>query len=332
MFMAHSSDYLHVTGRHRIAEDGDMKRIQYHEYGGPEVMRLEEFEPARPGRGDVLVRVKAAALNPMDIGIRRGRLKMVTGRKFPRALGHDFAGIVEEVGDGVTQVRPGDEVIGAAGIKTAGAFAEMVLVEEKSVVRKPRNLSWDEAAALPTPAITAYLALTKKGRLKAGQSVFVAGALGAVGRSAVQLAMMMGASVGGSCRGTAVQEAHDLGLSPIVEFDFDASRYARRFDVVLDTSGQLPLASAKTMVKSGGHIVDIQPAPAKFVRAALPGPYEVLVANPDRADVEQMVRAAEQGVLRIPIASVVPLDKAIPALAEYERRTGPKGGKLIITT
>jgi NADPH:quinone reductase-like Zn-dependent oxidoreductase len=312
-------------------EDGDMKRIQYHEYGGPEVMRLEEVEPARPGRGEVLVRVKAAALNPMDIGIRQGRLKMVTGRKFPRALGHDFAGIVEVVGDGVTQVRPGDEVIGAAGIKAAGAFAEMVVVEEKSVVRKPTNLSWDEAAALPTPAITAYLALTKKGQLKAGQSVFVAGALGAVGRSAVQLAMMMGASVGGSCRGTAVQEAHDLGLSPIVEFDFDSSRYARRFDVILDTSGQLSLKSAKTMVKPGGHIVDIRPAPAKFVRAALPGPYEVLVANPDRADVEQIVRAAEQGVLRIPIASVVSLGSAIPALAEFERRTGSKGGKLIIT-
>ncbi|GAA2126253.1 NADP-dependent oxidoreductase [Kitasatospora saccharophila] len=309
-----------------------MKRIQYHEYGGPEVLRLEEFQPARPGRGEVLVRVRAAALNPMDIGIRQGRMKMVTGRRFPRALGHDFAGVVEAVGDGVTLVRPGDEVIGAAGIKAAGAFAEVVLVKEKSVVRKPGNLSWEEAATLPTPAITAYLALAKKGRLQAGQSVFVAGALGAVGRSAVQLATMTGASVGGSCRDTAVPEARDLGLAPLVGFDFDPSRYARRFDVVLDTSGRLPLTSAKAMVKPGGRIVDIRPTPAKFVRAALPGPYQVLVANPDRADVEQIVRAAEQGVLRLPIADVVPLDHAVPALAEYERRTGSKGGKLVITS
>lgn len=308
-----------------------MKRIQYHEYGGPEVMRLEDFEPARPGKGEVLVRVRAAAVNPMDAGIRRGRLKMVTGRKFPRALGHDFSGVVEAVGEGVTRVRVGDEVLGGASVKGAGAFAEMVVAEENGVAKKPTNISWEEAAALPTPAVTAYQALVKKGRLKAGQSVFVAAALGGVGRSAVQLALMMGASVSGSCRGTASQEARDLGVSPIVEFDFDPTKLAGRFDVVLDASGKLPLRSAKTLVKPGGHIVDIHPAPAKFARAALPGPYEVLVTSAVPADLEQVVRAAEKGALRMPIAATVPLGEAIPALTEFERRVGPKGGKLIIT-
>src|SRR5213592_4754031 len=87
-----------------------MKRIQYHQYGGPEVMRLEDFEPALPGPGEVLVRVRAAAANPMDWGIRSGAMKMVTGRKFPRALGYDFAGVVEAVGEGVTRLTVGDEV------------------------------------------------------------------------------------------------------------------------------------------------------------------------------------------------------------------------------
>ncbi|MET7671037.1 NADP-dependent oxidoreductase [Micromonospora luteifusca] len=309
-----------------------MKRIQYHEYGGPEVMRLEDFEPARPGKGEVLVRVRAAAVNPMDAGIRAGRLKMVTGRKFPRGLGHDFSGVVAAVGDGVTRIRVGDEVVGGASIKGAGAFAEMVVAEEKGVVKKPANISWEEAAALPTPALTAYQALVNKGRLTTGQSVFVAAALGAVGRSAVQLALTMGASVGGSCRGSAVQEARDLGVSPVVEFDFDPARLAGRFDVVLDASGKLPLTSAKTLVKSGGHIIDIHPAPAKFVRAALPGPYEVLVASAVPADLEQVVRAAARGALRMPIAATVPLGEAIPALTEFERRSGPRGGKLIITS
>ncbi|MET8310743.1 NAD(P)-dependent alcohol dehydrogenase [Micromonospora sp. NPDC005173] len=201
-------------------------------------MRLEDFEPAQPGRGEVLVRVRAAAVNPMDAGIRGGRLQIMTGRKFPRALGHDFPGVVEAIGEGVTRVRVGDEVLGGASIKGAGAFAEMVLAEEKGIAKKPANISWEEGAALPTPAVTAYQALVNKGKLKAGQSVFVAAALG---RSAVQLALMMGASVGGSCRGTVVQEAHDLGVSPIVEFDFDPAKLAGRFDVVLDASGKLPL-------------------------------------------------------------------------------------------
>jgi NADPH:quinone reductase-like Zn-dependent oxidoreductase len=207
----------------------------------------------------------------------------------------------------------------------------MVVAEAKSVTKKPANLSWEEVAALPVPAVTAYQALVNKGMLKAGQSVFVAGALGGVGRSAVQLALMMGASVGGSCRGTAVQEAHDLGISPIVEFDFDPAKLPARFDVALDTSGKLPLHSARTLVKPGGHIIDIHPSPAKFVRAALPGPYEVLVTRAVPADLEQIARAAENGALRLPIAGTVPLSEAIPALTEFEHRGGPKGGKLIIT-
>ncbi|WP_306214033.1 NADP-dependent oxidoreductase [Actinoplanes sp. RD1] len=307
-----------------------MKRIQYHEYGGPEVLRLEEYEPARPGPGEVLVRVRAAAVNPMDAGIRRGRLKMVTGRKFPRGLGHDFSGVVEEVGAGVTRVRAGDEVLGGAGIQGAGAFAEMVVTAATNVTMKPANLSWEEAAALPTPAVTAHQALTVKGRLRAGQSVFVAGALGAVGRSAVQLALTMGATVAGSCRDTAAGEARDLGVAPVVGFDFDPAQLAARFDVVLDAGGKLPLRTMRTLVKPGGRIVDIVPTPAKFARAALPGPYEVLVTKESAADLDHIAGAARDGALRLPIAATVPLGEAIPALTEFEHREGPKGGKLII--
>ncbi|WP_165644125.1 alcohol dehydrogenase catalytic domain-containing protein, partial [Mycobacteroides abscessus] len=117
-----------------------MKRIQYHRYGGPEVMRLEEFEPQKLGSDDVLVRVRAAAANPMDFGIRNGAMKMVTGRSFPRGMGHDFAGVVEAVGENVTSVRVGDDVLGATPIKWAGAFAEAVVAEQKGVVKKPAGL------------------------------------------------------------------------------------------------------------------------------------------------------------------------------------------------
>jgi NADPH:quinone reductase-like Zn-dependent oxidoreductase len=309
-----------------------MKRIQYHQYGGPEVLRLEDFAPARPGPGEVLVQVKAAATNPMDWKIRNGEMKIMTGRKFPRGMGHDFAGVVAAVGAGVTRLGVGDEVLGGTGLKAAGAFAEMAVAKEKAVVTKPANLSWEEAAALPVVGLTAFQAMVGTGDLHAGQAVFIHGCLGGVGRSAAQIAMAHGASVGGSCRGTAMQEAHDLGITPIVEFDFDAMKLAGRFDVVFDTAGTLPIGMAKALLKPGGRIIDIIPTPAKFVRSILPGPFQVLMGRPVVADLEAVAQAAEKGILRVPVARAVPLGKAIAALTELELNQTPnKGGKLVIT-
>ncbi|AGP58673.1 NADP-dependent oxidoreductase [Streptomyces rapamycinicus] len=307
------------------------KRIQYHQYGGPEVLRLEDFQPARPGPGEVLVRMRAAAANPMDWKIRSGGMKMLTGRSFPRGLGHDFAGVIEAVGDGVTRLGVGDEVLGGAPLKTAGAFAEMIVAEAKGVVKKPADLSFEDAAVLPTVGITALQALTNLGKLQPGQAVFVHGCLGGVGRAAVQIASMRGASVGGSCRATATRDARDLGIAPIVEFDFDPTTLRGRFDIVFDTAGTLPVKAAQTLLKSGGHIIDITPTPAKFARSALPGPFKVLIAQAVTKDLEEVARAAGQGTLRLPIARTVPLTQAIAALTEFERGI-PKGGKLVITT
>ncbi|MBP0455936.1 NADP-dependent oxidoreductase [Streptomyces bomunensis] len=295
-------------------------------------MRLEDFEPARPGSGEVLVRVRAAAANPMDWGIRSGAMKMVTGRKFPRGLGYDFAGVVEAVGEGVTRFAVGDEVVGGASIKASGAFAEMVLAAARGVVRKPANLSFEEAAAIPTVGLTALQAVHKKGKLQPGQSAFVNGCLGGVGRAAAQIALAHGASVGGSCRDTAAQDARDLGLDPIVDFGFDATRLSGRFDLVVDTADTLPTDAAKKMLKPGGRIVGIHPTPAHIAKSALPGPYNVLITRPVTADLEGVVRAAGHGTLRVPIARTVPLTAAIKALTELERDGTPNGGKLIITT
>lgn len=306
------------------------KRIQYHQYGGPETMRLEDFEPARPGDGEVLVRVRAAAANPMDWGIRNGNLEPVTGQRFPRGLGHDFAGVVEAVGRGVTRLSVGDEVCGGAQIIDSGAFAEVVVADAKGVVKKPAGLSFEEAAALPTVGITAFQALIRVGELRSGQSVFVHGCLGGVGRSAVQIAVEHNALVGGSCRPVAARDARALGVEPIVEFDFDPEPLGGRFDIVLDTAGTLPFEAARILVKPGGRILDINPTSEKFARSAQPGPFQVVIAQPVTEDLEEVARAAERGALRLPIARAVPLAGAIAALAELERDGTPKGGKLVI--
>jgi NADPH:quinone reductase-like Zn-dependent oxidoreductase len=306
-----------------------MKRIQYHRYGGPEVMRFEDFEPRELSADDVLVRVRAAAANPMDFGIRNGAMKMVTGRSFPRGMGYDFAGVVEAVGEDVTRLRVGDEVLGGASIKWSGAFADAVVAEQKGVVKKPAGLSFEAAAAIPTVGLTAYQALFKTGKLRHGESVFVHGCLGGVGRSAVQLASAHGAAVGGSCRPGSKDEARDLGVDPVVQFDFDPSALTQRFDIVLDTAGTLPVREARKLLTPDGRIVSIQPTPANMARSALPGPFHVLIAQAVTADVEAVARAASDGHLRLPIAQAVPLMEAIPALTELESGSA-KRGKLII--
>ncbi|OBF49828.1 NADPH:quinone reductase [Mycobacterium sp. 852002-50816_SCH5313054-b] len=307
-----------------------MKRIQYHRYGGPDVMRLEGFEPRRLGADDVLVRVRAAAANPMDFGIRNGAMRMVTGRTFPRGMGYDFAGIVEAVGDDVTRLRVGDEVLGGPPMKWSGAFADVVVAEEKGVVTKPAALTFEAAAAVPTVGLTAYQALFNEGKMQRGESVFVHGCLGGVGRSAVQLALAHGAAVAGSCRAGSADEARELGIDPIVDFDFDPTALTRRFDVVLDTAGTLPVRDARKMLTTNGRIVSVKPSPANIVRSVLPGPFHVVIAKAVTTDIEAVARAAGEGVLRLPIAKTVPLSQAISALTQLEQNGFAKRGKLII--
>jgi NADPH:quinone reductase-like Zn-dependent oxidoreductase len=306
-----------------------MKRIQYHRYGGPEVMRLEEFVPAAPRGHQVLVRVRAAAANPMDWMIRSGAVRLLSGWRFPRGVGHDFSGVVEAIGDKVTRLAVGDEVFGAT--LRPGAFAESVIANERWVAKKPANVSFEDAASLTIVGGTAYHALINVGKLKAGQSVFITGCLGGVGRAATEIALERGAAVSGSCRPTALQDARDLGVDPVVGFEFDPAPLRGRFDVVFDTSGMLPFESARMLVKPGGRIIDIKPTPGKMLRALLPGPY-TLNSLPSREVVDEVARAAGEGILRQPIARTVPLAEAIPALTAYENLGGSRGGKLVVTT
>jgi NADPH:quinone reductase-like Zn-dependent oxidoreductase len=155
-----------------------MKRVQYHRYGGPETMRLEGFELEEPGRGQVAVKVKFAAVNPIDWKLRNGLMKIITGRVFPRAMGMDFSGTVMSVGPGVTRFKTGDEVFGMARLKQSGAFGHAVVTNEAFLVHKPASLSFENAACLATPGVTAWNGLVDKARLQAGQHVFINGCMG----------------------------------------------------------------------------------------------------------------------------------------------------------
>ncbi|GLS22925.1 hypothetical protein GCM10007874_59450 [Labrys miyagiensis] len=169
-----------------------MKRIQYYTYGGPEVMHLEDFELLTLAKGRITIKVKFAAINPIDWKVRQGNLKMLTGKSFPRAMGSDFSGTVLNVGTGVTRLKPGDPVFGLSRLKESGSLGEAVVTNEIFVAKKPSELSFEQAACLGTAGVMAWMGLVDKAGLKAGQRDFVNGCTGSVGETVVQLAHMLG--------------------------------------------------------------------------------------------------------------------------------------------
>jgi NADPH:quinone reductase-like Zn-dependent oxidoreductase len=308
-----------------------MHRIQYHRYGGPETMRLEEFELPPPQAGQVAVTVKAAAVNPIDWKVRQGQLKMMTGRSFPRAMGSDFAGVVRAAGPGVTRFTPGDQVYGITGLKPSGAFAEAVITSESHLAVMPAGLSFEQAACLATPAVMAWSGLIDRARLQAGQRVFVNGCTGGVGEAVVQLASLRGATVAGTCSLASLSRARELGVDPVYDYaatsPADLPDLRGAFDVVFDTNGTLPVGAAMRMLTKTGVFLDINASPAKFLHAALARRHKIFFCTPATQILTDVARAAAGGGLRMAVGETVPLEAATGLITELEkgRKIGGKG-------
>lgn len=307
-----------------------MKKIQYSRYGGPDELRLDEVTPPDPGKGQVRVRVRAASVNPMDGKIRRGEMKALTGFRFPRGLGHDFAGVVDAVGPGVGRFKTGDEVIGVTSIPRAGAMADHVVADAANIWIKPAAVPFVEAAALTIIGLTAWNALIAKADLHAGQAVFVNGCLGGVGRAAVQIARMRGADIAGSCSPRDFAEARALGVREVVDYrELDIHAFEDRFDVVFDTVGALSLRACGVMLKQDGISLHIVPNLAKWLGSLVSRRHHLVFGNPTPQSFTGVTEAAARGVLVPAIGRTVPLSEAIAAIAEQEKTGSPKG-KLIV--
>ncbi len=307
-----------------------MKRIQYDSYGDPSDMHLADFELPPLQAGEVAVKVNAASINPFDWKVRRGDLKMMTGRAFPRAMGMDFSGTVLSVGPNVTRVKPGDEVFGLARLKESGAFGEALVDREDFVAVKPAEVSFEQAACLPTGAITAWIGLMNKAGLKRGQSVFINGCTGTVGQAAVQLATMLGAQVTGSCNASMRQLAREMGVTRILDYrTMNLAQLTGSFDVVFDTSGSMPPSSGMKLLKPRGVFLDIHPTPAKFLRSVFDRRLKVVICNATAQILDGIAKAAQSGKLRIAVGKTVRLEESIELITALERGT-KIGGKGLI--
>jgi len=229
-----------------------MRAARYHHYGGPEVVHFEEVDkPAVPDDG-VLVRVRASSINPADWHTMNGTpllARPTWGMRAPKdpRLGIDFAGTVEGVGPSVKQLRVGDEVFGGG----SGAYAEYVAVpESKSVVLKPANVSFEEAAAVPVAAVTALQGLRDHGHVTAGQKVLINGASGGVGTYAVQIAKSFGAQVTGVCSTQNVEIVRSIGADRVVDYKKDDfTTGSERYDLLLDIAGSRSWSDMRRVLK-----------------------------------------------------------------------------------
>lgn len=235
-----------------------MRAVRIHEYGGPEVLRLDEVDRPSPGPKDVLIRVCASAVNPVDWKIRSGGQRNIIRYDLPWILGLDVSGVVEAVGAKVKRFAVGDEVWSSPVHDRPGCYAEYVCIDEAEVALKPKNVSHDEAASLPLVALTAYQCVVEKGRVEKGQSVLVLAGSGGVGAVAIQIAKHFGATVVTTCSAKNEAFVKELGADQVVDYTKEKfDEVLDRVDLVVDTMGGDDFRRALRVVRPFGRISNI---------------------------------------------------------------------------
>ncbi|MES5822459.1 NADP-dependent oxidoreductase [Streptomyces sp. RG80] len=306
-----------------------MKGISYSRYGGPEVLAYGDVRDPTVGVDAVLVKVRAAAVNPVDWHAREGHLERILDPVFPVVPGWDVSGVVVGLGVSATEFAIGDEVIGYVreDFLSRGTFAEYVAAPVRTLARKPRNLSFEEAAGLPLVGLTAYQVLVKALQIKRGETVLVHAAAGGVGSLAVQLARHFGARV----IGTASPGNHDfvrgLGGEP-VEYGEGLAERVRGLapegvDAAFDTIGGETLTTSANLLAPEGRLVSIADGDV----VSYGGRYYWV--RPDAEDLQRLSELAEQGVVSVHVSKSFPLERA--AEAQRLSQEGRTRGKIVVT-
>jgi NADPH:quinone reductase-like Zn-dependent oxidoreductase len=316
---------------------------------------LQEAEVAEPtvGEHDVLVRVEAAGLNPLDEKIRAGEFKQILPYKLPLILGNDVAGTVIGVGTAVRGFRPGDQVYARPDQGRIGTFAERIAVAETDLALKPASISMEEAGSLPLAALTAWQALVERGKVRPGQKVLIHAGAGGVGSIAIQLAAHLGASVTTTASGSNTHFVRALGADTVIDYRTqDFEQLLTGYDLVLDSLGGQNLQKSLRVLKPGGKAIGIAgpPDPA-FARKAGLNPllrlavaalsrkirkqakklgvrYEFLLMRASGDQLRQITTLIDQGVLRPVVGKVVGFDQTPQALQALSQ--GGIRGKAVI--
>lgn len=313
-----------------------MRALVYDRYGPPEVLAIRDLPVPRPGRGEVLVRVRAAALNPKDVLLRKGRFRWISGSRFPKVMGLDVAGEVAALGPGARGPAPGARVFGAVNHWRAlrGTMAEYVSLPARALAPMPAGAAFAEAAALPIAGCTSLQALRDVARVRPGDRVLLNGAAGGVGTVAIQLAKALGAHVTTTSGAASRAACLALGADEALDYAADAPfSGARTFRVILDVFGNRSLDAARPALARDGVYVTTVPSRRILVDAArtlASGPRaRLVVVRPRTPDLVLLARLVEEGRLRAVLDGVLPLERFLEAVRRLETRHAH--GKIVLT-
>jgi len=326
-----------------------VKAIVYEKYGPPEVFQLKEVDTPTPKDDEVLIKIHAASLNAIDWEISNGKslfLRLLSRgllkpRQKNKIIGDDIAGRIETVGKNVNQFQPGDEVF---GICNYGAFAEYTCVTEDNLVQhfasKPVNISFEEASAVPTAAISALLGLRDNGQIQSGEKVLINGASGGVGMFAIQIAKNYGAEVTGVCSTSKLDFVLSIGADHAIDYKHeDFTKSGERYDLILDVAAFRSVLNYKRVLHPKGRYVCTGGSMGKFFQAALLGPLISIrgnkklgsggMAQPTDEDFNFLKELLEAGKVVPVIDRTYPLNEFVEAIRYYGE--GHVQGKVVIT-
>jgi NADPH:quinone reductase-like Zn-dependent oxidoreductase len=316
-----------------------MKAIVIDGYGGSDRLRLCDRPDPTPSAGEVLVRVRAASVNPVDWKIRRGEVRLFLHIKFPYIPGGDVAGEVVATGSDVTRLKPGDHVVAFVDLARGGGYAELAVVKESAAALKSSALSYAETASLPIAAVTALQSLRDLGGLRAGGSALINGGAGGVGHFAVQIAKALGAAtVAATCGPTNVAFVRSLGADLVIDYTKeDFTRRRDQYDVVCDAVAMSSFGACRHLLNPAGVYVTTLPSlsvmfwgtaqsgAALFARAKRA---RMVMVRPEGADLAFLGQLADEGRLRPTIARTFPLNQARAAHDLGEQ--GHTRGKIVL--
>lgn len=309
-----------------------MRAITYNRFGPLGVLGATTVPEPRPGKREVLVGVRACALNVIDIRTRNGAMGPLVNKRFPKIPCSDVAGVVIACGPGVSLCKVGDRVFGATDPLKGGMLAEEASVPEHQLAPIPDGISFEEAAATPIAALAALYALRELGSLKDGQDVLVHGAGGPVGLYAIQLAKLAGGVVTAVTSGIGVELAHAFKADHVIDYRKE-ERIGGLYDIVINASGKMPFAKGRNVLKPRGRLIEPSPDIPTFIGAMLanlirPRRHLMLTTLPKRKDLLYIAELLAMGRLKTTIARVFPFEQAIDAFAAMER--GGNLGKIVI--
>ena len=305
-----------------------MKAVEIKNYGDSSTLQVVETAKPAIGNNQVLIKIKASSINPVDLKIRMGYLAAMLPKTFPIVLGWEASGIIEAVGTQVQNLKVGDEVYTMPNFMQGGTYAEYAAVNENEVALKPKTISFEKASTVPMVAGAAYTSLLKVAQVSNGQKILIHGAAGAVGSYAVQMAKEKGLYVIGTASGAGIELLKNLGADEVIDYTTtDFSTIVNDLDVVLDLVGGETLEKSYTLVKKGGILVSTVMPPSAEKAIELGISVAMTNTEPDVAMLNEIAKLIDAGKLKVQEPILSTLDHAQADQQSIENRTAK--GKIV---